>query len=187
MPGNSLSDSDEAHESDDADSSSSHSIENDNNTRMADMSITDPMSSTRSDPQRPIRSQANHSMGTSTTGSFRPYNNAPRYPYPHPFTPPQMESYNNAPQYPYSPPFVPPHMKEPMVNTPDQSSSAHWTPPTSTSNSNSPPSSSRPEFGTGARHDSSFHRWNMSSNNMRGNTITRSYNDNSLIDTTGKC
>ena len=44
MPGN--SDSDEAHESNDTDSSSSHSIEaNDNNTWMADVSITDPMSS----------------------------------------------------------------------------------------------------------------------------------------------
>ena len=177
---NTPGDIDETHESDDADSSSSHSTgAKDNTARMAGLSMNDPaLSSIRPGPQKPIRS---YSTGTPT--SFRPYDNAPQY------------------HHAYSHPSVNPYRKTPMFNILNPTFSTHWhqngayehndpqqPPPTSTPEFDPLPSSSRPNFGTGpVVYDNSFYQENISSGNMRGNTITRSYNDYSLVDTSGKC
>lgn len=204
-PSNMPGDSDEDYKSDDPDASLSHSDGEQDpvGSRMADPIGNRVYSSTsrdkdrphfathpspplpfpraKSDPQRPIRPQAKHSMGTSNPSNFGPYSDAFHYSYPNsPVTPQNPYIHMNDAHFPF----------QSTSNRHYEHSYPNRPPPMPTSGFNSPPSFNRPTFGTSqgipARHDDGVHQTNISSFNFVGNTIKGSFNDNSVVDTSRK-
>ena len=139
----------------------------------------------KSDPQialQPTTPQINHATGSSSPSHLSPD--------------------NNALHHAHSNPSLAPHMKEPaMVNYITQSNAVQQAgihgnndpnrpPPVSTSGNNSPPSSSggptfRTIHGNLMKHDKTVNRTNISSFNTERNAIKNSFNNNSLVESSG--
>ena len=168
-----------------ANSSPSHNVEGRDSmsTGMANLSLNDyqpqipthlsPPTSFSSDRQKPI-----DQMNTSnpSTSNFSPYNNdVQQGSYFHPSLTPRMNEPDMAN-------FLSPRTEaRPYGSNPNRPP-----PPASTS-----PFNFQPSFNVGPdsnfiKQDRSVHRMNMNSFNEHNNTLRDSFNDNSLVDTTGK-
>ncbi|KAF8816162.1 hypothetical protein BYT27DRAFT_6466291 [Phlegmacium glaucopus] len=182
---------------DDGQDSSSYNMEEKESItpRMAKLSVNDHMpspvylssppilSTNKSDPQialQPAAHEANHPMGSPSSSHLSPS--------------------NNALHHSHSSPSMAPHMREPaMVQFLSQPTAAHPVDNNvpnnpsseSTSGFNFPPSSSggpifRTIHGNMTKYDDTVHQTNLNSFNTEHNTIKDSFNDNSVVQSSGK-